>query len=202
MKVKICGITRQQDADDAVEAGADALGFIFAESSPRFIEPDVAQSIIKTLPPFVAAVGVFVNAPRNKILDVIRITGIGCLQLHGDEKPGDAEGYSIPVYKAFHVGHDFDIKMLGHYKTSAYLLDTFVNGQHGGTSRIFDWQVAVDAKRYGRIILSGGITPENVSEAVRVVNPYAVDVNSGVESSPGKKDKSRIRQFFSAIRNV
>jgi phosphoribosylanthranilate isomerase len=145
---------------------------------------------------------VFVNAPRNEVLDAIRISGIGCVQLHGEEKPEDAEGYPIPVYKAFRVGQDFDSRILGQYKTSAYLLDTFVNGQHGGTRKTFDWRIAVDAKRYGRIILSGGITPENVLEAMRTVRPYAIDVNSGVESSPGRKDKARLQQLFATVRQL
>jgi phosphoribosylanthranilate isomerase len=202
VKIKVCGITNAADAHDAVEAGADALGFIFVPASLRYVTQDVASGIIQTLPPFVTPVGVFVDAARELIRATIESTGIRCLQLHGDETPEDTLGYRVPVYKSFRVGKDFPIDVMQPYKTSAYLLDTFVNGRHGGTGRTFDWNIAVKAKTMGRIILSGGLTSENVGDALATVRPYGVDVNSGVESSPGKKDKQKIYEFIHRVREV
>jgi len=202
VKVKICGITNLQDAVDAVEAGADALGFIFVQTSPRCVTQELAHSIIETLPPFVVPVGVFVNRPRKVILETIEGTGIRCLQLHGDETPDDTVGFPVPVCKSFRVGSDFQVSTIAPYKTSAYLLDTYVNGQFGGTGKTFDWSVAIAAKEFGRIILSGGLSHENIEDAFRTVRPYGVDVNSGVESSPGKKDKGKMLELFRRIQEV
>ena len=124
------------------------------------------------------------------------------LQFHGDESATDIAGYSVPVFKAFRVDKDFDVKTLGHFPIKTFLLDTFINGIQGGTGKAFDWSIAIAAKQYGRIILSGGLKPENVAEAVHIVRPYAVDVNSGVESSPGKKDKSKLNDLFLALRTT
>ena len=202
MRVKICGITRLVDAMVAVGEGADALGFIFVKDSPRFIPPDDAAAIVRMLPPFVTAVGVFVNEPRASILQVIADAGITCLQLHGEEASGETEGYSIPVVKSFRVGPAFDPAALGQYRTSAYLLDTFAPGQHGGTGRTFDWRVAAEARRFGRIILSGGLNAGNVCRAINEARPYAVDINSGVESAPGIKDREKIKALFAAVRSM
>lgn len=199
MKVKICGITRLEDALFAAEQGVDALGFIFVRTSPRYIDPDAAGCIVRALPPFVTPVGVFVNEPREEILRAIAISGIRCLQLHGDEPPGETEGYPVPVIKGFRVGRNFDPVLLRSYLTPAYLLDAHVAGLHGGTGTTFDWNVAVRAKEHGRIILSGGLKPENVADAIRTVQPYAVDLCSGVESLPGVKDPDRVLRFFSAL---
>jgi phosphoribosylanthranilate isomerase len=200
--VKICGITREEDARAAADEGAAALGFIFARESPRAIGPDAAGRIIATLPPFVTPVGVFVNAPREEILAMIRRTGIRCLQLHGEESPSDTLGYPVPVIKAFRVGESFDPSILGAYALPAYLLDASVPGMRGGTGKTFDWSRAEGAFRYGRIMLGGGITPENVALASRTVHPYAFDVSSGVESSPGVKDRKKIRALFESLRNA
>lgn len=199
MKVKFCGITRLEDALFAAEHGVDAVGFIFIRTSPRYIDPDAAGCIVRSLPPFVTPVGVFVNEPRESIRQAMAIAGIRCLQLHGDEPPGDTEGYPVPVIKGFHVGRNFDPSTLSAYLTPAHLLDTHVPGMSGGTGRTFDWDIAVKAKEYGRIILSGGLTPENVAEAARKVRPYAVDVSSGIESLPGVKDPDRMRRFLRAV---
>ncbi len=201
-KVKICGITNEEDAAAAVNSGADAVGFIFVESSPRFIAPLEAARIIKSLPPFVTAVGVFVNSPAEKVKQTVKVTGIRCIQFHGDESPGELEGYDVPVYKAFQVDEGFETAKLASYSCSAFLLDTFVNGLRGGTGKTFNWDVAIAAKRYGLIVLSGGLNPGNISTAIRKVRPYAVDVNSGIESYPGKKDRAKLMALFEAIRTT
>lgn len=202
VKVKICGITRQADAEAAVDAGADALGFVFVPSSPRFVRVSTVRAIVGSLPPFVRAVGVFVNAPRHEINEVVSASGISAVQLHGEETPADAEGYPVPVYKAFRVGPGFDPSLLSSYSSGVFLLDTLSEDAFGGTGKTFNWNVAVEAKKYGRIVLSGGLTPENVGIAVRKVAPYAIDVSSGVETSPGFKDKNKIQQLFSSLRKT
>ncbi len=202
MKVKICGITSREDAHAAIQAGADVLGFIFHKASPRYIGPTDAGEIVRTIPAQVLTVGVFVNAPRQLILKAIAETGIGCIQLHGDEAPEYSQGFPVPVWKAFRVQPDFDVEELKRFRVAAYLLDTYARGRRGGTGRTFDWSIAVRAKRFGNIVLSGGITPENVGEAIHFVRPYAIDVNSGVESSGGKKDRRKLEELFSNIKSV
>jgi phosphoribosylanthranilate isomerase len=202
VRIKICGITTREDAHAAVDAGADALGFIFVPASRRYLSRDAAATIIAGLPPFVIPVGVFANERRKRILETIRRTGIRCLQLHGDEPPEETGGYPVPVIKGFRVGPDFAPASLSSYRTGAYLLDTYVEGTYGGTGKRFDWNLAAAAKMFGRIILSGGLTPENVGEAVRFVQPYAVDVSSGVESAPGTKDPARLEAFIRAARGA
>lgn len=202
MKVKICGITNREDALTAVEAGADALGFVFVESSLRYVSPETVNRIVSELPPFVTPVGVFMDAPRSAILQAVKRSGIRCIQLHGDEAPGDTNGYSLPVYKAFRVDEGFDAAVVTRFHCSAFLFDAYVPGEPGGTGKVFDWRIAAEAKRHGRIILAGGLNPENVVQAVQTVHPYAIDVNSGVEVSPGKKDPKRIRELFQAARSV
>jgi phosphoribosylanthranilate isomerase len=202
MIVKICGITRLEDALAAAGEGAAAVGFIFVRSSPRYIAPGAAAEIILKLPPFICPVGVFVNEPREDVLTTIGRTGIRCLQLHGEEPPGATAGYPVPVIKAFHVNDEFDPSVMALYPLPAYLLDTSVSGMYGGTGKTFDWGKARDASRFGRVILSGGITPENAAIARRTARPYAIDVNSGVEASPGIKDRHRIRKLFENLRNA
>jgi phosphoribosylanthranilate isomerase len=199
MRVKICGITRLTDALAAIEAGASAVGFIFVPSSKRFIKPEDAAAIIRQIPPFVTAVGVFANAERGRINEVLQIARVTALQFHGKESPDDTKGYPVPVYKAFRVSESFNPSVLGNYPGPAYLLDTHVDGTLGGTGKTFDWAIAVRAKEYGRIILAGGINPDNVEDAIRQVEPYAIDVCSGVEETPGKKSHERLRMLFSRI---
>jgi phosphoribosylanthranilate isomerase len=198
--VKICGITRLEDALAAAEEGAAAVGFIFVRTSPRRIEAAAAAEIIEKLPPFLCPVGVFVNERREDVMATIERTGIRCLQFHGEEPPADTAGFPVPVIKSFHVRDDFEPSMIASYPLPAYLLDTYAPGMHGGTGKTFDWRKAQVASRYGRIILSGGITPENAALAVRTVRPYALDVSSGVESSPGVKDRRKIRELFENLR--
>ncbi len=200
VRVKICGMTRGEDALFAVDAGATALGFIFVPGSPRRVTLESARSIIRSLPPMVTPVGVFVDAARAVITETIERTGIQCLQLHGDETPEETEGYPVPVIKSFRVGADFDPGRLSAYPVHACLLDTHVEGIRGGTGRTFNWDIAVRAREYSRIIVSGGISAENVGEAIRRVRPYAIDVSSGVESSPGIKDRGKIGLLMEAVR--
>ena len=202
MKIKICGITNREDAHAAVDAGADALGFIFVPASRRYLSRDAAASIIASLPPFVIPVGVFVNERRKLIMETIRRTGIRCLQLHGEETPEETADYPVPVIKGFRVGPEFMSGALSSHRTSAYLLDAYVEGKYGGTGKRFDWNIAVAAKEYGRVILSGGLTPDNVGEAVRFVQPYAVDVSSGVEAAPGIKDHAQVERLIRAARGA
>jgi phosphoribosylanthranilate isomerase len=202
MIVKICGITRLEDALASAEEGAAAVGFIFVRSSPRHIAPAAAAEIIRKLPPFICPVGVFLNEVRADVLATIEQTKIRCLQFHGEEPPADTVDYPVPVIKSFRVNDEFDPSLIGAYSLPAYLLDASVPGMHGGTGKTFDWRKAQEASRYGRIILSGGITPENVARAFRTVRPYAIDVSSGVESSAGVKDRQRIRGLIENLRNA
>ena len=196
MRVKICGITNNEDAQAAVEYGADALGFVFAKS-PRQITKEQARDIIEKLPPFVSPVGVFVDEKADMIKEICDFCGIQTVQLHGNEQPSylkELEGYTL--IKAFRVKEEDDLKYLANYKPHAFLLDSYVKGVMGGTGVSFKWEIARQAHKYGIIILSGGLTPENVKEAIQMVKPYAVDVSSGVEASPGKKDKILMKRFI------
>jgi phosphoribosylanthranilate isomerase len=195
VRVKICGITNVEDALAAVDYGADALGFIFYEKSPRCISPEKAREIISHLPPFITTTGVFVNEETEKIREMINFTGINVLQLHGDELPESCRIWHR-VIKAFRLRDFTDLKPLEKYRCSAFLLDTYSPESFGGTGQIFNWDIAVEAKRFGRIILSGGLNPDNIVRAVRYVRPYAVDVSSGIEEEKGKKDLKKMREFI------
>lgn len=202
VRVKICGITNRADALCAAEQGADALGFIFYETSPRYIRPERVGEILAGLPPFVTPVGVFVNEPRARILEILRETGLRAVQLHGDEPPEDCKGYPVPVIRALQVGEGFDPAALKAYPVETFLLDTAKEGFYGGTGETFDWALARAAKACGRVVLSGGINAENVAEAIRSVAPYAVDCGSGVEAEPGRKDHGKLAAFFRAVRST
>ncbi|MCX7918536.1 MAG: phosphoribosylanthranilate isomerase [bacterium] len=201
IKIKICGITNLADAEKAVELGADALGFIFSKS-PRRIDAEIATEIIKQLPPFITTVGVFVNESAEVVKHIASVCRLNVLQFHGDELPEYCSQFGRKVIKSFRVKNPDDLSMLPGYKgiVSAYLLDSRVKGKRGGTGETFDWELAKIALPYGRVILAGGLTPENVAEAIQAVNPYAVDVSTGVESSPGKKDFEKMRRFIEAVR--
>lgn len=198
-RVKICGITRSEDARIAIEAGASAIGFVFDKGSSRYVNPDKAHLIIREFPPFVTPVGVFTEVSRPEALAMVAKSGIRSIQLHGENDLGEFEDFLVPVYKVFRVSLEFNPEILRHYKGTAFMLDTFKEGVPGGTGQTFDWKIAVEAKKYGRLILSGGINPENVAEAIQRVSPYAIDVSSGVESSPGIKDRQKIYMLFKAI---
>lgn len=198
VRVKICGITREGDARTAEDLGADAVGFVFHPGSPRYIDPDAAGAVSRALGPFIARVGVFVDTPPEEMLRIARTAGLTAVQLHGAEPPEviDALG-GIPVIKAFRVGAGFDPPMVESWRANAYLFDTLVVGDvHGGTGRTFDWGLLDGAGEGRRYILAGGLTPENVAEAVRRVGPWGVDVSSGVERSPGIKDAALMRRFI------
>ncbi|HXX70906.1 MAG TPA: phosphoribosylanthranilate isomerase [Candidatus Acidoferrum sp.] len=203
VKVKICGITNWADAQRAMKAGAALLGFNFYAKSPRYIAPAKARRIVRRLPPRVLAVGVFVNETEQKMLRIARSVGLDRLQLHGDEPPDTVARLtrSLPVIKAFRAGDSFHPRKLARFKrASAILLDGFDRRRPGGTGKTFDWRRARGAKRYARIFLAGGLTPENVGDAIRIVKPYAVDVCSGVEAKLGKKDPERIEALMRAVR--
>ncbi|MBZ5515299.1 MAG: phosphoribosylanthranilate isomerase [Acidobacteriia bacterium] len=200
-RVKICGITRSDDALLAAELGAAALGFNFYPPSPRYIAPPAAGEIIRQLPPFVMPVGVFADqADAENIAAAAREAGVAALQLHGPALPKmDGPLGSFRVIIAVPVGEGFRPEDLRRFKVSAFLLDAHDPTLLGGTGKTFDWSVARDAKRFGAIILAGGLTPQNVAQAIREVRPDAVDVASGVESSPGVKDAGKLRAFFAAV---
>ena len=200
-RIKICGVTRLEDAQRAVDVGAAALGFNFYPPSPRYIEPAAARAIIRRLPPFVTAVGVFANeTDAGQVISQAREAGATTVQVHGPMYPALDELLAVfPLVVAVAVRGGFKPEELRKIKSSAYLLDAFDPDRLGGTGRTFDWSVAREAKQYGPIILAGGLTPENVGRAVREVRPFAVDVASGVESAPGKKDPAKLRAFFAAV---
>jgi phosphoribosylanthranilate isomerase len=202
VRVKICGITRLEDALAAAELGADALGFNLWPGSRRHLRPEAAREIASRLPPFVTAVGVFVNQGPAEVLRLAAAAGVAALQLHGDEAPGDCEGLGLPVIKSFRVAGPADLAAVSAYRAAAaVLLDSRSEG-FGGSGRAFDWELARQARGPKPLILAGGLTPENVAEAVRAVRPWAVDVASGVESSPGIKDRERMARFIRAAREA
>jgi phosphoribosylanthranilate isomerase len=202
-RVKICGITNLADAQAAVEAGADALGFIFYEKSPRRMTiPEVAE-ISKQLPPFVIRVGVFVNAAEELVARAIAECGLSLLQFHGEEPPEFCMRFGLMSMKAVRIRDAESLKELPQYPTVAWLLDAYSAENLGGTGEKFNWDLAVEAQKFGKpVFLAGGLTPENVAAAVRKVQPFGVDVSSGVESSPGKKDHARMRAFIANVRQA
>ena len=197
VKIKICGITNVDDAMAAVEFGADALGFVFFRGSPRYISPGDAASIIRKLPSFVITIGVFVDEKPEETEKIITSTCIDIIQLHGDEPPAMC-AFSRRIIKAIRVKSLASLDPLVHYqdKVSAFVLDTFSPDSFGGTGLKFNWDIATYAKQFGRIILSGGLTPDNIGEAIKQVQPYGVDVSSGVELKKGKKDHQKMRLFI------
>ncbi len=202
IRVKICGITNAKDAEIAVEAGADALGFIFVAGTPRYIDPNAARAIVDDLPPFVSPVGVFADHPVAEIERVIDRCGFRTVQLHGSEAPEYCRQLTVSVIKTFRVRPGGPPPPFEAYRVHAFLLDTFVEGKLGGTGKTFPLEVASSAKAFGRVIIAGGLTPENVLQVIREVHPYAVDVSSGVESKPGRKDPQKLRDFIARARGA
>lgn len=198
-RVKICGITNIEDALHAADCGADALGFVFYKKSPRCLTPEAARSIIVGLPPFVTAVGLFVNEAPERIEQIAGFCGLDAIQLHGDEGPGDCEFAPRRVIKALRVKDAASLARHETYAVSALLLDAWVAGVYGGTGESFNWDLAAEIAWQRPVVLAGGLTPENVAEAVRTVRPYGVDVSSGVETAPGRKDPAKVEAF---IRNA
>ena|SRR3989338_1728644 len=213
-QVKICGITNLEDAIYAADCGADVLGFIFYPKSPRFIEKTKTKEIISKLPPFITTVGVFVNHKIDDVINTVRECNLNIVQLHGDESPdycskiplsspfnkGGVGG--IKVIKAIRVRDEDSLKKMADCRVDAFLLDSHSENSYGGTGKIFSWDLAIKAKGYGRIILSGGLTPDNVKEAIEKVKPYGVDVSSGVEEKAGKKDEEKVREFIKRVRSL
>lgn len=200
VRVKICGITNLEDARLAVEAGADALGFIFVEGTPRFVTPERAAAIVSALPPFVTPVGVFWDHPPGHVKAVARACGLRALQFHGEEPPEALADYGMPVIKTIKVEHSRDLDQMNGYRVAAFLLDSPARWSEGETRQPIQWELAREAAPRGRIILSAGLTPDTVAQAIRVAHPYGVDVNSGVEAMPGKKDPEKVRRFIRAAK--
>jgi len=204
VKVKVCGITNQEDASMAVSCGAHALGFIFAPS-PRAVSPEKARAIIRGISPFVKTVGVFVNERPDTILEVCRFCGLDIIQLHGDESPDLCEALMPHAVKAFHVRDESSLQALESYRdrVRAFLLDSYCAEKRGGTGKSFNWDLARKAKEKGiPVILSGGLNPSNIQEAIITVGPHAVDINSGVEESPGKKSAPLMKRLMELIESI
>lgn len=208
VRVKICGITRVEDAHAAARAGADALGFVFHPPSPRYVAPEKAAATIRTLPPFMVAVGVFVNLDKEEVEQIAARSGIHAIQLHGDEPPEECAGFSRPVIKAFRFSREEPFPNLSEYRVAGLLVDSGSPRSWGGTGITFDW-ANLNAYLEGspekirrRLVVAGGLNAQNVGHAVRILKPYAVDVSTGVESEPGKKSEEKIKEFMHAVRKA
>lgn len=206
IKVKICGITNADDALAAVAAGADALGFVFHTSSPRCVTAEVVRRIIALLPPFVVPVGVFVNEDMKVVRDLMDACGVALAQLHGDESAAYCEQLGRPMLKAIRLRDMGSFLSLAEYKGRAgvrgFVIDAYSESAYGGTGQTTDWSLAAEAAKTASILLAGGLTPENVGEAIIKVRPYGVDVSSGVEGAPGKKDHAKVKAFIQAVKLV
>jgi phosphoribosylanthranilate isomerase len=203
VRSKICGITRVDDALTAAKAGADAIGLVFYAKSPRAVDVRQAREIVAALPPFVTTVGLFVNASRCEINEILDAVPLDMLQFHGDETPAQCEGFHRPWFKALRVGNgeDIEAQVARYANASGILLDTFVAGVPGGTGERFDWSL-IPAALAKPLILAGGLTAENVQQAIAQVRPYAVDVSGGVEASKGVKDASKVMAFVGRVRSA
>ncbi len=204
VKLKVCGITTLFDAQDAISCGAQYLGFNFYTKSPRYIDPVTAQFIIERLPREIITVGIFVNQPRPEdVIDILRVSGAIMAQLHGDE-----DGYYCErvgqdrVIKAIRANDDFDVRSVSGFPAWAVLLDAFDAKLYGGTGKTANWEIAREAAKFARVFLAGGLSPDNVAEAIRAVEPFAVDVNSGVETAPGRKDIVKLRRLREEMEKI
>lgn len=205
MKIKICGLTNKDDVMDAVSLGADAVGFIFHEKSPRYISPERVEEIMLGLPPFVKTVGVFVNHTHEQVVSIVTRCKLDVIQLHGNESPEFCMAMPRPVVKAIRVSQLEDISLIPNYQgiVSAILLDTKVDNMEGGTGQVFDWGIALQAKEYEvPLILAGGINSHNIKKAVQLVNPYAVDLSSSVEKEPGLKDYNKLKDILGIAKSL
>ena len=200
VKVKICGMTNLKDVKVAVDGGVDAVGFIFYKKSPRSVTMQVVREIVLELPPFVDSVGVFVNETAEQINKIADHCKLDRVQLHGDESPAFCKKIRRRVIKVIRVKDIQSLKKLSDYPVSSFLLDTFSEDQYGGTGKVFDWNLAYSAKKYGPIILAGGLTPINVRQGIQRIQPYGVDVCSGVESQPGIKDHKKMQAFLKNVK--
>jgi phosphoribosylanthranilate isomerase len=202
VRVKVCGITSLEDALLAVEAGADALGFIFVPGTPRHVTAERAAAIVAALPPLVSAVGVFWDHPVADVLATAGVVRLSAVQLHGAEPPEAVAALPLPVLKTIKVEGPSDLLALDRYHPAAFLLDSTARWSEGERRAPISWTLAGQAARRSRIVLSAGLTPENVGQAIRIARPWAVDVNSGVEAAPGRKDPVRVRRFLDAVREA
>ena len=200
--VKICGVTSLNDAIMAANYGASALGFIFYEKSSRYINPEILKTWISNVPSSVKKVGVFVNKDVDKVNKIAEELNLGMVQLHGDESPEYCNQMIKPVIKVFRVNNKFDSIMLNNYQVATFLFDTYNKENYGGTGESFDWQSILQLNTEIPVILSGGLNADNVLEGIEVVKPSAVDVNSGVEAAPGKKDEEKIKNLFTILKNT
>jgi len=189
-------MTSLKDALVAVEGGADAVGFIFYKKSPRSVTMKTVREIVLELPPFVDTVGVFVDETAEQVNKIADYCNLDIIQLHGDESPTYCKKIRRKVIKAFRIKDMQSVKKISNFQVSGFLLDTFSEKLHGGTGKVFDWNLALPAKKFGPVIMAGGLTPNNVQQAVRQIRPYGVDVCSGVESEPGIKDHKKVRAFL------
>lgn len=203
IKVKICGLTTPQDAEAASQAGADLLGLVFYDRSPRHVTIESASRIARVIPPDVLRVGLFVNPDPQLVTQALTSCGLQMLQFHGDESPEFCRQFGVMTMKAFRVKGADTLAALKQYNTDAWLLDAHVRGKFGGTGQTFDWSLAAQTTQMGKpVFLAGGLTPENVGDAIREVRPYGVDVSGGVEASPGRKDPEKVRAFIRAARQA
>lgn len=199
--IKICGITNIEDALKVVELGADALGFVFYEKSPRKTTKEKAKEIISSLPKEVVKVGLFVDELEERVNEITSYCNFDILQFHGDETPDYCKKFPQKIIKAFRIKDKESLVNIPKYEVDYYLLDAYSQVAPGGTGRTFNWELAIEAKKFERpIILSGGLNPENIIEAIEKVSPFGVDVSSGVESSPGKKDHKKLKEFITKVK--
>ena len=203
-RIKVCGITGKDDARAAVAAGADGLGFIFVKESPRLVDPDVVRAVTGELPPFVNSIGVFCDEDIEVVEEIINYCHLTLVQLHGSESPEYCKGVSRPVIKSFSVRPETESQELAAYSevASGFLLDTYHKDMAGGTGKVFDWKLVEQIHPPGPVILAGGLNPENVGDAIRLVKPFAVDVNSGVEYQSGRKDTDKLKSFADEVRKA
>ena len=201
-RIKICGIISIEIALAATRLGADALGFVFYPGSPRFVEPDQVRDIVAALPPFISTVGLFVDEEAARVVEIMTHCGLDIAQLHGDIAVDELPFAERRIIRALRVRDETSLEGVARFKDATILLDTYVEGRMGGTGETFDWSLAARVAKTRRVVLAGGLTPENVAEAIRVVRPYGVDVSSGVEMSPGRKDSEKIAAFIRNARNV
>ncbi len=202
-RVKICGLTRREDALRTADAGADALGFVFAPRSRRRADPEVVARVAEELPPFVTLVGVFLDQPASEVSATVTACRLSVAQLHGSEDLAYVRALPLRTLKSVSLSSRADLELLARYPgVSTFLLDAAAGAERGGTGVVFDWTWAVEAKKYGRIVLAGGLHPGNVADAIRTVRPWAVDVCTGTEASPGVKDPEKVKEFIRRVRET
>lgn len=203
-RIKICGITNKRDAVNASSLGVDMLGFIFYKKSKRYVEPKTARDIINEVPPSVGRVGVFVDEKKDRALEIAEDLSLDILQFHGKETPDYCEGFkqAFKIIKAFRLKDKSDLAVINNYNADYFLLDTYKTDSIGGTGETFDWRILKDYEFLKPVILSGGLTPGNVQAAIKEVSPYGVDVATGIESSPGKKDIDLMKKFVENVRRA